>query len=73
MFEKYGDRLPRYISDFFYDISKEIETCGKDKIKRDSILNTVNDKDLFIRKLNTYLEKNIDVFLEMNEDEVIDY
>ena len=73
LFEKYGGNLPQYISDFFYDISKEIETCGNDKIKRDSILNKVNDKELFVLQLNTYLEKNIDVFLEMNADEVIDY
>lgn len=33
----------------------------------------VNDKELFINNLNIYLEKNIDIFLEMNEDEVIDY
>ena len=73
LFEKYGGNLPQYISDFFYDISKEIETCGNDKIKRDSILNKMNDKEIFIDSLNTYLEKNIDVFLEMNEDEIVDY
>ena len=37
------------------------------------LLVKVNDKELFINNLNIYLEKNIDIFLEMNEDEVIDY
>lgn len=67
------EKLPQYISDFFYDISKELEICGNDKIKIEHVLIKVNDKELFINKLNVYLEKNIDLFLEMNEDEVIDY
>lgn len=65
--------LPQYISDYFYDISKELEMCGNNKIKIDRVLIKVNDMELFINNLNIYLEKNIDIFLEMNEDEVIDY
>ena len=65
--------LPQYISDYFYDISKEIEICGKDKNKIECIMIKVNDKELFINNLNIYLEKNVDIFLEMNEDEIIDY
>ena len=67
------EKLPQYISDYFYDISKELERCGNNKIKRDCVLIKVNDKELFINNLNIYLEKNVDIFLEMNEDEVIDY
>ena len=67
------EKLPQYISDYFYDISKELEICGNDKIKIESVLVKVNDKELFINNLNVYLEKNVDIFLEMNEDEVIDY
>ena len=47
--------------------------CGNDKIKIERILIKVNDMELFINNLNIYIEKNIDIFLEMNEDEVIDY
>jgi hypothetical protein len=67
------EKLPQYISDYFYDISKELEICGNDKIKIERALVKVNDKELFIDNLNIYLEKNVDIFLEMNEDEVIDY
>jgi hypothetical protein len=67
------EKLPKYISDYFYDISKELEICGKDKIKIQHVLIKVNDKELFINNLNTYLEKNVDIFLEMHEDEVVDY
>jgi len=68
-----NEKLPQYISDYFYDISKELEICGNDKIKRERVLIKVNDIKLFIENLNIYLEKNVNSFLEMNEDEVIDY
>jgi hypothetical protein len=64
---------PQYISDCFYDINKELEICGNDKIKIERVLIKVNDKELFINNLNIYLEKNVDIFLEMNEYEFIDY
>ena len=67
------EKLPQYISDFFYDISKELEICGNDKTKMDKVLMKVNSKELCIDNLNTYLQKNIDIFLEMKEDENIDY
>ena len=67
------EKLPQYISDYFYDISKELEICGNDKIKIERVLIKVNDMELFINNLNIYLEKNVDIFLEMNDDEVIDY
>ena len=66
-------KLPQYISDYFYDINKELERCGNDKRKIEKSLMIVNDKELFIYNLNVYLEKNIVSFLEMNEDEIIDY
>ena len=50
-----------------------VENIGNDKIKIERVLVKVNDKELFIDNLNIYLEKNVDIFLEMNEDEVIDY
>ena len=65
--------MPQYISDYFYDISKELEICGNDKIKIKRVLIKVNDMELFINNLNIYLEKNVDIFLEMNDDEDIDY
>ena len=67
------EKLPQYISDYFYDISKALEICGNDKIKIERVLIKVNDMELFINNLNMYLEKNVNIFLEMNEDEVIDY
>jgi hypothetical protein len=67
------NKLPQYILDYFYDISKELEMCGNDKNKIESIMIKVNDKDLFINRLDVYLEKNIDSFLETKEDEIIDY
>jgi hypothetical protein len=67
------EKLPQYISDYFYDIYKEIEICRNDKIKIQQVLIKVNDNELFVNNLNIYLEKNIDIFLEMNEDEIIDY
>ena len=67
------EKLPQYISDYFYDISKELEICGNDKIKIKRVLIKVNDMELFINNLNIYLEKNVDIFLEMNDDEDIDY
>jgi hypothetical protein len=67
------EKLPQYISDYFYDISKELKICGNDKIKIERVLIKVNDMELFINNLNIYIEKNIDIFLEMNEDEFIDY
>ena len=71
--EKLDKTLPQYILDYFYDINKELEICGQDKNKIDCVLIKVNDKELFINNLNIYLEKNIDIFLEMNDDEIIDY
>jgi hypothetical protein len=67
--------LPEYIRNFFYDISKELDKCEKNKIKIDRVLISVNDKDIFIKNLNNYLEKSIDSFLGMNEDdnEIVDY
>ena len=68
------EKLPQYISDYFYDISKELEIYGNNKIKIKYVLeDKVNNIELFINKLNIYLQKNVDIFLEMNEDEVIDY
>ena len=67
------DKLPQYISDYFYDISKELEMCYNDKNKINNVLIKVNDKDLFIDNLKVYLEKNIDIFLEMDEDKIVDY
>ena len=66
-------KLPQYILDFFYDISKELEICGNDKTKINNVLVKINDKEIFINNINVYLEKNIDSFLEMNEDEFIDF
>ena len=73
--EKLNDyeKLPQYVSDFFYDISKELEICENNKNKIDKVLIKINEKEIFINNLNVYLEKNIDSFLEMNENEVIDY
>ena len=47
------EKLPQYISDYFYDISKELEICGNDKIKIESVLVKVNDKiiQFLIKKL----------------------
>lgn len=67
------DDLPQYIKDYFYDINKDLEMCGKNKKKIEHALVKVNDMELFINNLNICLEKNIDIFLEMNEDEFVDY
>ena len=69
------DKLPQYIKDYFYDISKELEICGNDKNKINKALMKVNDKDEFINNLDTYLDKNINSFLDLetNTDEIIDY
>ena len=66
-------KLPKYILNYFYDISKELELCYSDKLKIESVLIKVNDKDIFINNFNIYLEKNIDIFLEMNENDIVDY
>ena len=65
------EKLPKYISELFYDVNKELELCGNDKNKIDKVLIKINDKELFINNLNICLEKKIDLFLEMNQDESI--
>lgn len=70
--DKYN-KLPCYISNYFYDISKKIDSCNKNRKMIENVLSSVNNKELFISTLNTYLEKNIDIYLEMNIDEDIDY
>jgi len=67
------NKIPQYISDFFYDINKELELCRNDKFKIENVLLKINDKELFFNNMDIYLEKNVDKFLELNEDEDIDY
>ena len=66
-------KIPQYISDFFYDINKELELCRNDKFKIEKVLLKINDKEIFFNNMDIYLEKNVDNFLELNEDEDIDY
>lgn len=69
--EEYN-KLPSYIHDFFYDISKEIEN-NKNNIK--TILNKVNDKTLFLKEMDDYLYKSCDKYINSYEefDEENDY
>jgi hypothetical protein len=65
-------KLPIYIHDFFYDISKEIEN-NKNNIK--TILNKVNNKSLFLKEMDDYLCKSCDKYINSYEeiDEENDY
>jgi hypothetical protein len=65
--------LPRYIEDYFRDINKEINACKSNKDKMLLALSKVNDKDVMILNLNSYLEKEIDFLLKINTDEFVDY
>ena len=60
-------KLPDYIYNFFYDISKDIE---KDKSNAKNILKKIN-----LKELNDYLEKSCDKYINNNEeiDEDNDY
>jgi len=67
--------IPEYILNYFYDINKEIDICKeKNQSKKyieDTILNKVNDQELFLNDINNYLIKSINKFLKIN-DELID-
>jgi hypothetical protein len=66
--------LPGYITNFFYDLDKELNACKGDKFKRDIILLNVQDRETFVHSLNAYLETEIDAFLKMVEDNtIVDY
>ena len=74
--QEYDKLLPNYIKNFFIHIKNEIDYCTDKKLIAKMISN-IKDKDLFIAKLDAFLEKRIDEFLdikdECDEDDIVDY
>ena len=67
------EKLPKYIKDYFYDIKKDLE---KNKIDKLNILKRINNKDLFLLEIQTYLERSVNEFMGFNnkhDNEEFDY
>lgn len=65
--------LPSYILDFFKYINKEIDDCKYDKIRIMNVMSKLNDESMFVQNINNNLEKFIDIMLQINVSEFIDF
>jgi hypothetical protein len=63
LYDKKYENLPRYILNFFCDISKNLKRSKNDENELNKLKTMINDNELFIKKLNEYLEVDIDELL----------
>ena len=64
--------MPKYIENYFYDISEQIKKNNKDKNKIDNIMLKFNDIESFLEDIKEYLIDAIDEYIE-DKNEVIDF
>ena len=60
--DKYYDKIPDFISRFLYKIENKLEDC-KDKIEKQNIIKSFDDKNYFLEKLNDKMIESIEDFL----------
>jgi hypothetical protein len=65
--------IPGYIRDYFFYFSKELAACKKDRTKINRVLENVNNKEVFLRNMDEYLECTIDEYLGISNDELTDF
>lgn len=65
-------KLPKYIENYFYDISEQIKKNNKDKNKINNIMLKFNNIDSFLEDIKEYLIDAIDEYIE-DKNEVIDF
>jgi len=66
-------RIPKYIEDYYYDRSKELEKNKKNKNMINDIILQVDDQDIFFENIYKYLEDSIDKYLNNINNEEVDY
>ena len=65
--------MPKYIEEYFYDISEQIKKCNKDKNKMKDIIKVKMDNlEIFLENIKEYLDSTIDEYLD-DKDEEIDF
>jgi hypothetical protein len=66
--DKYYDRIPDFISRFLYKIENKLEDC-KDKIEKQNIIKSFDDKNYFLEKLNDKMIESIEDFLGIENND----
>jgi len=68
-----SSKMPKYIEEYFYDISEQIKKCNKDKNKMKDIIKVKMDNlEIFLENIKEYLDSSIYEYLD-DKDEEIDF
>ena len=62
------DKIPDFISRFLYKIENKLDDC-KNKIEKQSIIESYDDKNYFLEKLNDKMIESIEDFLGIEDNE----